>query len=271
MNFRESLKSFRIKQDMTQQQLAARIGVRPESIGNWERGTRQPSFEYLVKLAVALDTSVDTLLGHIQNGCAAKAVDVKAEELIRKFKQLDPHGKQVVEMVCNMELERVRPKITANATAVPHERHERQRVSARKPARRKRYLPYYSSAAAAGVAAPLEGSDFEMLLVDDTVPEDADYAVRISGDSMEPYIEDGDMVYVKEVFELSEGDVGIFCVDGEMYCKQYYVDSKRNLHLLSANPDREDCNVYVSYDSGSSVRCCGKVILDFSIPLPDYV
>mgnify|MGYP000706428936 CR=1 FL=1 len=76
-----------------------------------------------------------------------------------------------------------------------------------------------------------------MILVDSSVPEEADYAVYIQGNSMYPYIHDGDMVYVKKDAELSVGDVGIFCVDGAMYCKQYYLDDNNNLVLVSANPE----------------------------------
>lgn len=270
MNFQESLKAFRLRNGMTQQHLASQVGVRSETIGNWERGARQPSFEYLVKLAIALGTNVDTLLGYIQPESAVSAIDKKAEEILRKYKLLDAPGKRAVEMICNIELERIRP-IGSNVVAFPEAPIKRAPGNHTKQERRKRYMPYYSSPSAAGIAAPLEGNDFEMILVDDTVPDDADYAVRISGDSMEPYIADGDMVYVKECADLSEGDVGIFCVDGAMYCKQYHIDDNGGLQLLSANPDREYCNIYLSCDSGSSVRCCGQVILDFSIPLPDYL
>ena len=106
-----------------------------------------------------------------------------------------------------------------------------------------------------------------MIRVDDNTPDNADYAVCISGDSMEPYIHDGDTVFVRETEELENGDVGIFSVNGEMYCKQYYIDDERNLHLLSANPLRSAASIHVSNDSGYEVRCCGKVLLDFDIPL----
>ncbi len=86
-----------------------------------------------------------------------------------------------------------------------------------------------------------------------------------------PYINDGDMVYVKKDAELQIGDVGIFCVDGAMYCKQYYLDDDNNLILVSANPSRKASNVFVSADSGSSVRACGKVLLGKPIKLPDYL
>lgn len=66
---------------------------------------------------------------------------------------------------------------------------------------------------------------------------------------MYPYIHDGDMVYVKKDAELSVGDVGIFCVDGAMYCKQYYLDDNNNLVLVSANPDFRHTNIFVSADS----------------------
>ena len=88
---------------------------------------------------------------------------------------------------------------------------------------------------------------------------------------MYPYINDGDMVYVKKDAELQVGDVGIFCVDGAMYCKQYYIDDNNNLILVSANPNRRNSNVFVSFDSGSNVKALGKVLLGKHIELPDYL
>ena len=118
---------------------------------------------------------------------------------------------------------------------------------------------------------PLDGDDFEMILVDDDVPNDADFAVCIQGDSMCPYIKDGDTVYVRRDCELNSGDVGIFCVDGAMYCKQYYIDNNRNVTLVSANPKLRGTNVYIGTDSGASVECYGKVLLDSQIAIPDYI
>ena len=108
-----------------------------------------------------------------------------------------------------------------------------------------------------------------MILADETVPENADFAVWIQGDSMEPYIKDGEMVFIDRDATLKNGDVGIFSVDGAMYCKQLYKDDHGNVYLLSANPDRQDANVFLSCDSGQSLQACGKVVMD-KIPLPDY-
>lgn len=118
---------------------------------------------------------------------------------------------------------------------------------------------------------PLDGAEFEMIPVDDSVPDDADYAVDIQGNSMAPYIYDGDMVFVKKDADLSIGDVGIFCVDGAMYCKQYYLTDEGTLVLASANPELRHTNIVLSQESGRSVRTCGKVLLNQRVELPDYL
>ncbi|MCD7757659.1 MAG: S24 family peptidase [Clostridiales bacterium] len=99
-----------------------------------------------------------------------------------------------------------------------------------------------------------------MIPVGKDIPKEAVYAVYISGNSMEPYIHDGELVYVDGSETLENGDVGIFAVDGAMYCKQIYIDRELTLHLLSANPARADASLHFPGDSGASVVCKGKVL-----------
>lgn len=261
MAFNENLRVYRNQCGMTQKELGEKIGVTPVTIGNWERGVRQPSFEFLVKISDALDTSIDTLLDKAHR--RASAIDIDIEGLVRKYKLLDSHGKQVVNTICTLEFERVNPMHDSSSRHIQREKQSFAPIDIRR-------LPLYASPSAAGINTPIENSDFEMLQVDNTVPSSADYAVRISGDSMEPYIKNGQIVFVDEDADVEEGDVGIFCVNGEMYCKQYYLDKNQNLHLLSANPRREDVSIHISRDSESSVKCCGKVLLGFHIPLPSH-
>lgn len=253
MSFNENLKNIRGVVGITQKSLGEIVGVTSVTIGNWERGTRQPSFDLLPKLADALDTSIDILLGR----CSGENSD--ENEFLTKYRQLDKHGKKLVRLICDTEIERIN---SSSKNIFKHECNSSEKYN--------RYIPFYQSPSAAGISVPLEGDEFEMILADETVPPDADYAVCISGDSMEPYIQNGEMVFVKETQDLHVGDVGIFCVDGAMYCKQYYIDNERNLHLISANSKRAYSNVFVDSDSGTSVRCCGKVILNNKITLPDY-
>ena len=179
-------------------------------------------------------------------------------------KQDNHHGRRAVETICLLEKSRVESETKVSNITEPV-------VSLKKKKSPSRYIPRYSTPSAAGYSVPLDGDDFEMILVDDTVPADADFAVGIQGNSMSPYIHDGDTVYVKKDCDLSVGDVGIFCVDGAMYCKQYYVDGERNLTLVSANPQLKNTNVFVGADSTSEVRCYGKVLLDCKVDLPKYL
>lgn len=53
------------------------------------------------------------------------------------------------------------------------------------------------------------------------VPAGADFGIRVSGDSMEPVYQDGQIVWVQKCESLNPGDVGIFEYDGSGYLKVY--------------------------------------------------
>ncbi len=133
-----------------------------------------------------------------------------------------------------------------------------------------RYIRHYLTPAAAGYASPIEGEDYELMAVDDTVPTRADFCISVSGDSMSPYIEDGSLVYVQRDATLEMFDVGIFFVDGDVLCKQYCTDAFGTLYLLSANPKREDANRIIPRSGDSTVVCFGKVLLPRKLPKPIY-
>ena len=134
------------------------------------------------------------------------------------------------------------------------------------PERESRVIPLYRTPAAAGYAAPVFGEDFDYLAISDEIPQAAEFAVRIQGDSMVPYIADGDVVYVNRD-PLAAGDVGIFCVDGEMFCKQYYKDPAGTVYLFSLNRARSDADLVLTAGSGRTLVCFGRVILH-APPLP---
>lgn len=134
----------------------------------------------------------------------------------------------------------------------------------------RRYIRHYLCSAAAGYAAPIEGEDFELVEMDDSTPPGADFSISISGDSMEPYIHDGQSVYVQRDKSLEDMDVGIFFVDGEVFCKQYCRDYTGTVYLLSANPKREDANITISASSGRNLVCFGRVMLPKKLPMPIY-
>ena len=145
----------------------------------------------------------------------------------------------------------------------------RDEVESGKTDREPRVIPLYHSSAAAGYAAPVFGEDFDYITVEDDVPQGAEYAVRIQGDSMAPYIPDGSVAYVNRD-PLGPGDVGIFWVDGDMLCKQYYKDPAGVVYLFSLNRTRADADVVLTPGSGRGLACFGRV-MRHALPLPSIV
>ena len=63
VNMGEKLKSLRIEKNLTQKQVADRIGLAISAVSSYESGTRYPSYYALVKLARIFHVSTDYLLG----------------------------------------------------------------------------------------------------------------------------------------------------------------------------------------------------------------
>lgn len=86
---------------------------------------------------------------------------------------------------------------------------------------------------------------------------EADYAVKISGKSMEPTIKDQTIVFVKDTEELTDGDIGIFVVNGEVMCKRYHKSNSKEW----LSPDNKSTN-YIDIYCGEDVECLiqGKVL-----------
>lgn len=262
MELGKRIKALRLERTLTQKELSKYLDVSEVSVRCWETGTKNPSMNAIVALSNLFGVSTDYLLGiSIDENRDNLLLNKQEKTLLSNYRVLDKHGKKAVDTICLIE----KTRVEGAAGCQPH---SNVIQISRLPSR---YIPRYTSPSAAGCSTPLGGDDFEMILVDETIPADADFAVGIQGDSMYPYIHDGDTVYVKKDCDLEVGDVGIFCVDGAMYCKQYYIDAERNLTLVSANPRLKHTNVFVGTDSGSDVRCYGKVLLSCNVELPDYL
>lgn len=57
------IRKYREKCNMTQKQLAERIGVSNSRVSNWEQGLNRPDADILAAVCVALDVSPSLLLG----------------------------------------------------------------------------------------------------------------------------------------------------------------------------------------------------------------
>lgn len=59
----DKLKSLRIEKNLTQKQIADRIGLAISAVSSYESGTRYPTYETLIKFARIFHVSTDYLLG----------------------------------------------------------------------------------------------------------------------------------------------------------------------------------------------------------------
>jgi len=117
-----------------------------------------------------------------------------------------------------------------------------------------RQIPLYELPVSAGTGQFLDGESYEMIEVDDTVPEAATMAVRISGDSMSPRFVDGQTVFVEPATVLREGEIGIFILNGESFCKK--LGGGKKPRLISLNPKYQPIDVH-PYDT---LHVVGKVV-----------
>ena len=61
MGFRTRIKEYRARYDMTQEELALKVGVRRETISFLERGRYTPSLQLAYDVAKALNATIDEL------------------------------------------------------------------------------------------------------------------------------------------------------------------------------------------------------------------
>lgn len=64
MGFSERLKESRKQARLTQVEIAEVLGISQPAYASWERGTKKPTQENLVKIAQILNVSVDYLVGN---------------------------------------------------------------------------------------------------------------------------------------------------------------------------------------------------------------
>ena len=121
--------------------------------------------------------------------------------------------------------------------------------------RKLRTLPLYHLAVSAGTGELLDGSDYDTVEVGEEVSPEADFGVRIAGDSMEPRFIHGQIVWVRRQETIAPGEIGIFLYNGAGYCKRY-APTENGVELHSLNPKYEPIRVR----RGDELRLFGKVV-----------
>lgn len=96
----------------------------------------------------------------------------------------------------------------------------------------------------------------EVRLRANDVPNEYDTIAKVAGDSMEPLIEDNDLLFIKVTSQVDINDIGIFQVNGKNFVKKLKRDYNGTWYLQSLNNSYEE--IYLTEDDDT--RTIGKVV-----------
>ena len=114
LTFGEKIKEARKMQNLTQKQLAEIIGAAHNSISDWENNKNKPDPDTIELLCGALKITPNYLLKSSDDGFSPVE-----KTMIRKYRDLDPHGKKMVDFTLNEEWERSTAEQKEESKIVP--------------------------------------------------------------------------------------------------------------------------------------------------------
>jgi len=237
----KALQKARHNSNLTCRELAALLNRGEKAVSAWEHCNGQPDISALIDLRdVYKLASIDEMLGCTLESNFVNTLRVEEKDLISMYRQLTTNSKQIVMTLTQMELNHVDSVKQGETPISILQKSKRETEAAigialkRKPIiEREQFIKVFTQSAAAGLGNFVTDVDFEMIAIP-SVPHGTEFGVRIKGDSMQPQINDGDIVFVERQPSINVGDIGIFIYDGESYCKQLiYRDNAYYLHSLN--------------------------------------
>lgn len=226
MSLGERLKELRKQKKLTQQELAQQIGCSHQTISKYEKDENMEKIKVISSLSDFFGVSTDQLIkGVVSDKLGELSVD--EERFISQYRNLSPHDKEIVNYILNMTPE-FENKNT-NSTQSPHIIYIEKAV---KPVRMK------LQSISAGYGEIIDdNSEHEENFPIDIVPDNTSYGVRVNGDSMEPTIMNGQIIWVEERKDrLPNGSIGIFNTEQGQVCKIFYQEGiDGTITLVSKN------------------------------------
>ncbi|MGN0289010.1 MAG: XRE family transcriptional regulator [Lachnospiraceae bacterium] len=235
MAFKDRLKEARLTKGLTQEQIAEKIGVAKSTFTGYEKGNSEPNMLTVSKIMKELQVDANYLYQDEMGSNYPMKVSYDEYQHIEKYRNLDSHGRKMVDFTLQEEWERsINEKENAPKAVAPT-----------------RVLSYYYRLASAGTGQILFDMPPTKRIEIPDIPEyrKADYAIGVNGDSMEPVYHDGDMLIVEMTDEIRVGEIGIFSLNGECYVKKLGKGE-----LISLNPK------YDNIPLNETAKCMGRVI-----------
>ena len=227
---------------LNQKEFAAKLGAAPSRVSSWETGANSTDIDTLFKICEILNVSINDMCEIYPD--ANIMLSYLEQELINKYRSLDPYGKETVSYILDRECERV------SSLQKQKERIE-ELESENTP---QRIIAYYQRLASAGSGDYLfDDIPTDFIRVRSTaISRQADFVIGVNGRSMEDTYHDGYRVFVKKLTEIDIGDIGVFTRGNDCFIKELGTD-----RLISHNQDKD---AYPDIPASNDIRLVGKVL-----------
>lgn len=246
---------------INQVQLADKLNISKGTVNNWTRGNNSPDVDMVPRICEVLGISVLSLYSPTEFESPEVATTKKspsdlseeAQKIAKSYEKLTEHGKGAVKAILGYEEK-------ALSHYSKHEDDGDKIITMPKPKRSGPMVEInvYDQPSAAGLGNYLDEPESHIEQYPrDVIPENTDFGIVISGDSMEPKIHNGGTVFVEARLSIEPGKIGIFVLNGQAYCKKLMVDREnQQIRLVSLNPKYDDI-IVSEFDE---LRTVGRVL-----------
>jgi len=221
---------------MSMSELARQVGVAKSTMSRYFNRTREFPLNKTDDFAKALGMTPEYLLG-------IQKVNNIEPEILTIFNQLDEERQEnVVDYATTLLNEQVSMK-----TSTVLEKYKDDDY----------IIDYVEGLVAAGHGTFQEDNlHMEVRLRADDVPDSYDTIAKVAGDSMEPLIEDNDLLFIKVTSQVDINSIGIFQINGKNFVKKLKRDYDGSWYLQSLNSGYEEIHLSENDD----IRTIGEVV-----------
>ena len=220
------IKTFRKSAGFTQDELAKRLNTTKQTISRYEKGDRKANQDMLFELCDIFGVSIDDFFPS-QNESNQPSTTSSIQSI---YDQLAPPRQGKVLTFAERQLKEQKNEDKTKINEVSEKVIDLYQVEV-----------VSETAAASGFnyGFGYDDTDRETIEVDEQPPRH-DIATKVSGDSMQPDYQDGDILYlVDKGLTTYNGDLAVIAYGDRSYFKKIYTENGR-LRLVSLNDKYED-------------------------------
>ncbi|MGN0597088.1 MAG: helix-turn-helix domain-containing protein [Ruminiclostridium sp.] len=243
------------KTGRTEKQCLIDCNINTSFLTDWKNEKiKNPSIDKIVKLSEYLKIDLNYLLLGKSNSSHHKELSSEEIEMLDLFNKVDSFGRiRLLERAETLAEQADTLRLKDNQ--LQHDNEKPLSISnldeAEDEADNCIEIPLYDTCVSAGTGIDIDYTSSDPIQVSSDEFDDTDFAVRVSGDSMEPRYFDGDIVIVEPTPAVDQGEVGIFILNGQAFIKKL-----GDCCLISLNPSYDPIKIN-DYDS---IYCQGRVI-----------